>query len=166
MTWSSYSIITIIDTFTSLQSVAFGVCVRCKCRAREVNAIVKDDDDGALTCAIKVENERLACGFCLFPPTGRGAAQTGSVATMEGRKSKTIHFFLLTKKMRRKSVTKVLLGHFQAYFFLCVLYLCFVFRGLKSYYILPKTLLCSYFNVVMVLYAIYYLFIQVYEVLM
>ena len=66
MTWSSYSIITIIDTFTSLQSVAFGVCVRCKCRAREVNAIVKDDDDGALTCAIKVENEGLACGFCLF----------------------------------------------------------------------------------------------------
>ena len=102
---------------------------------REVNAIVKDDDDGALTRAIKVENERLACGFCLFPPTGRGAAQTGSVATMEGRKSKTIHFFLLTKKMRRKSVTKVLLGHFQAYFFLCLLYLCFVFKGLKSYYI-------------------------------
>ena len=41
----------------------------------------------------------------------------------------------------------------------------FVFKGLKSYYIWPKTLLCSYFNVVMVLYAIYYLFIQVYEVL-
>ena len=34
MTWSSYSIITIIDTFTSLQSVAFGVCVRCKCREK------------------------------------------------------------------------------------------------------------------------------------
>ena len=27
---------------------------------------MKDDDDGALTRAIKVENERLACGFCLF----------------------------------------------------------------------------------------------------
>ena len=74
--------------------------------------------------------------------------------------------FCWQKKMRLKSVTKVLLGHFQAYFFLCLLYLCFVFRGLKSYYILPKTLLCSFFNVVMVLYAIYYLFIQVYEVLM
>lgn len=85
-----------------------------------------------------------------------------------GRSEKQDYPFLFVdkKKMRRKSVTKVLLGHFQAYFFLCLLYLCFVFKGLKSYYILPKTLLCSYFNVVMVLYAIYYLFIQVYEVLM
>ena len=71
-----------------------------------------------------------------------------------GRSEKQDYPFLFVdKKMRRKSVTKVLLGHFQAYFFLCLLYLCFVFKGLKSYYILPKTLLCSYFNVVMVLYA-------------
>ena len=84
-----------------------------------------------------------------------------------GRSEKQDYPFLFVdkKKMRRKSVTKVLLGHFQAYFFLCLLYLCFVFKGLKSYYILPKTLSCSYFNVVIVLYAVYYLFIQVYEVL-
>ena len=129
---------------------------------------MKDDDDGALTCAIKVENEGLACGFCLFSSFRRLVEELprrGVSLQWKVGKARLSISFCWQKKMRRKSVTKVLLGHFQAYFFLCLLYLCFVFKGLKSYYIWPKTLLCSYFNVVMVLYAIYYLFIQVYEVL-
>ena len=61
----------------------------------------------------------------------------GGECRYNGRSEKQDYPFLFVdkKKMRRKSVTKVLLGHFQAYFFLCLLYLCFVFKGLKSYYI-------------------------------
>ena len=117
---------------------------------------MKDDDDGALTRAIKVENEGLACGFCLFSSFRRLVEELprrGVSLQWKVGKARLSISFCWQKKMRRKSVTKVLLGHFQAYFFLCLLYLCFVFKGLKSYYILPKTLLCSYFNVVMV-YAI------------
>ena len=102
-----------------------------------VNAIVKDDDDGVLTWPSRLKMSDLLAAFPLFfvCPTDqtelprRGVSQEWKVGKAR------LSISLCWQKMRRKSVTKVLLGHFQAYFFLCLLYLCFVFKGLKSYYI-------------------------------
>ena len=106
-----------------------------------VNAIVKDDDDGVLTEPSRLKMSDLLAAFPSFLRSSDRSELPRRGVSLQWKvgKARLSISFCWQKKMRRKSVTKVLLGHFQAYFFLCLLYLCFVFKGLKSYYILPKT---------------------------
>ena len=129
---------------------------------------MKDDDDGALTCAIKVENEGLACGFCLFSSFRRLVEELprrGVSLEWKVGKARLSISFCWQKKWGVNQWLKCYSAIFRPISF-CAYSIYALFLRVLNHIIFCRKHYYVAISMQLWYYTQYYLFIQVYEVLM